>query len=127
MPKNCNNTLPPKPGSENDVFDLCPVARAFEIAGSKWRLTVLRCLHLWGEQRFSELQEASTADSKTLSRVLEDLEEQNLISRRLEDRPIATYYCLTERGEALSSVLEEFEEWAFEWTASELPDAQKQE
>jgi DNA-binding HxlR family transcriptional regulator len=127
MPKNCNNTLPPKPGSENDIFEVCPVARAFEIAGSKWRLTVLRCLHLWGEQRFSELQETSTADSKTLSRVLEDLEEQNLISRRLEDRPIATYYCLTERGEALTGVLEEFEEWAFEWTASELPDAQKPE
>ena len=127
MTKNCNNTLPPKPGSENDIFDVCPVARAFEIAGSKWRLTVLRCLDLWGEQRFSELQETSTADSKTLSRVLEDLEDQDLIARWLEDRPIATYYCLTERGEELADVLRGFEEWAFEWTASELPDAQKPE
>lgn len=120
---NCNNTLPAKPGGDNDVFEICPVARAFEVAGSKWRLTVLRCLHLWGEQRFSELQETSTADSATLSRVLADLEEQDLINRRLEDRPIATYYCLSERGEDLADVLEAFEEWAIEWTAADVPDA----
>lgn len=124
MTTNCNSTLPPKPGRDNDVFEMCPVARAFEIAGSKWRLTVLRCLHLWGEQRFSELQETSTADSATLSRVLEDLEEQDLISRRLEDRPIATYYRLTERGEALAGVFDAFEEWALEWTAADIPEGQ---
>lgn len=118
---NCNDTPPPKPGADTDVFDVCPVARAFEVVGSKWRLTVLRCLHLWGEQRFSELQEASTADSATLSRVLQELQEQDLVRRRLEDQPIATYYSLTERGEDLSRVFDEFEEWAFEWTAAEQP------
>lgn len=121
---NCNGTLPPKPGPENDVFEICPVARAFEIVGSKWRLTVLRCLHLWGEQRFTELQETSTADSATLSRVLEDLEEQDLVERRLEDRPIATYYSLTDRGAGLASVFEEFEDWAAEHTEAELPETQ---
>lgn len=121
MAENCNDTRPPKPGVENDVFEMCPVARAFEITGSKWRLTVLRCLHLWGEQRFSELQETSTADSKTLSRVLKELEGRDLVRRRLEDRPIATYYQLTERGRGLAGVMEEFEEWAFEWTDAELP------
>ena len=82
MAESCDDTLPPKPGSDTDIFRVCPVARAFEITGSKWRLTVLRCLHLWGEQRFSELQETSTADSATLSRVLGDLEERNLVDRR---------------------------------------------
>lgn len=113
--------LPSKPNPGDDVFEVCPVARAFEIVGSKWRLTVLRSLHLWGEQRFTELQEATTADSTTLSRVLKKLEAQDLVTRRLEDRPIATYYDLTERGEALTGVFEEFEEWAFEYTAAEMP------
>ena len=113
--------LPPKPDPDEDVFEVCPVSRAFEILGSKWRLTVLRCLHLWGEQRFSELQETTTAESTTLSRVLDDLEEQDLITRRLEDRPIATYYDLTKRGEELTGVFEAFEEWAFEHTAAEMP------
>jgi DNA-binding HxlR family transcriptional regulator len=112
---------PPKPDPDDDVFEVCPVARAFEIVGSKWRLTVLRSLHLYGEQRFSGLQETTTADSTTLSRVLDNLEEQNLISRRLEDRPISTYYDLTAKGESLTGVFEAFEEWAFEHTAAEKP------
>lgn len=124
MARNCTNPLPQKPGRSNDVFEVCPVARAFEIAGSKWRLVVLRCLQLWGEQRFCELQETSTADSATLSRVLGELEAQDLVSRRLEDRPIATYYSLTERGEALGEVFDAFEEWALEWTAAEPPEEQ---
>lgn len=118
---NCKDTLPPKPGSENDIFEVCPVARAFEVVGSKWRLVVLRCLHLWGEQRFTELQETTTADSATLARVLGDLEERDLVDRRLEDRPIATYYDLTDRGAALVDVFEEFEAWALDWTSAEVP------
>lgn len=115
---------PPKPDPDDDLFEICPVARAFEIVGSKWRLTVLRSLHLYGEQRFSELQETTTADSATLSRILKDLEEQELINRRLQDRPIATYYNLTERGASLTGVFEEFEAWAFEYTAAEMPNVE---
>lgn len=118
---NCDTTPPPKPDGDENVFDVCPVARAFEIVGSKWRLTILRSLLLFGEQRFSELQETTTAPSATLSRVLGELEDQNLVDRRLEDNPIATYYSPTERGEDLVRVFEEFEEWAFEWTAAETP------
>jgi len=118
---------PPRPDPDDDLFEICPVARAFEIVGSKWRLAVLRSLHLYGEQRFSELQETTTADSATLSRVLENLEEQDLINRRLEDRPIATYYDLTERGVSLTGVFEEFESWAFEYTAAEKTDVELQE
>ena len=29
---NCTNTLPPKPGKDNDIFEVCPVAQAFEMA-----------------------------------------------------------------------------------------------
>jgi DNA-binding HxlR family transcriptional regulator len=114
--------LPPKPDPDDDVFEVCPVARAFEIVGSKWRLTVLRSLHLYGEQRFSELQETTTADSTTLSRVLETLEERELVTRRLDVRPIATYYDLTDRGDSLTGVFDAFEEWAFEHTAAEMPE-----
>lgn len=116
------NVQPPKHDPDEDLFEICPVAKAFEILGSKWRLTILRMLSLYGEQRFSTLQDSTTADSATLTRVLTDLEELDLINRRLEDKPIATYYSLTERGDALADVFEEFEEWAFEWTAMEVPD-----
>lgn len=118
---NCRHVHPPEHSSEDDIFEICPVARAFEVTGSKWRLTVIRCLQLWGEQRFNELQETTTADSATLARTLENLEDQDLVDRRLEDRPIATYYCLTERGEAFTEVMDAFEEWADEWTTVDTP------
>lgn len=102
-----------------DPFEACPVAQAFEEIGSKWRLVVLHSLLLDGEQRFCELEEATPADSATLSRVLGELEERDLVRRRLEDRPIATYYDLTEKGEALATTFEDIEEWADDWTAAE--------
>ena len=79
----------------------------------------MHSLHNNGEQRFSELQEETTAESATLSRVLEELDERGLVDRRLEDRPIATYYRLTEKGESLSGVFDEIEEWADDWTTAE--------
>lgn len=113
--------VPEKPDPDDDLFEICPVAKAFDILGSKWRLAVLRSLHIYGEQRFSELQRTTTADSSTLSRVLEDLEGLDLVTRRVEDRPIATYYDVTERGVSLHSVFDAFEEWALEYTAAEMP------
>lgn len=112
---------PPKPGPDQDVFDVCPVAHTFERVCSKWRLTVLWCLHVYGEQRFNDLQEVTAADSATLSRVLKELEDRDLVSRRLEDRPIATYYELSPRGDSLAAVFDAFEDWAFEYTAPEMP------
>lgn len=109
----------PASDAEGDPFAVCPVARAFEEIGSKWRLVVLHALHTRGEQRFSELQSTANADSATLARVLEELEERGLVDRRLEDRPVAAYYDLTEKGDTLADVLEGIERWADEWTAAE--------
>jgi len=104
------------------LFEACPVSQAFEQVGSKWRLVVMHSIHLNGEQRFSELAENTSAESSTLARVLEELEERNLVQRRLEDRPISTYYDLTEKGKSLDVVFDEIEEWADDWTAAESTD-----
>lgn len=103
----------------DELLEVCPVSTAFEQIGSKWRLVVMHSIHKQGEQRFSELQETTSAESATLSRVLEELEERGFVDRRLEDRPIATYYSLTEKGHSLSSLFDEIETWAEEWTSAE--------
>lgn len=109
-----------QPATEgNELFEICPVSQAFEQIGSKWRLVVMHSIHMQGEQRFSELQENTSAESSTLARVLEELEERRLVQRRLEDRPIATYYDLTEKGKSLADVFEEIEAWADDWTPAE--------
>lgn len=102
-----------------DHFEVCPMTQAFEEIGSKWRLVVLHYLVMNGEQRFNKIQEETPADSSTLSRVLTELETRDLICRRLEDRPIATYYDLTEKGESLATMFDDMEEWADDWTGAD--------
>ncbi|RBI61519.1 transcriptional regulator [halophilic archaeon] len=92
----------------------CSVVEAIEEIGSQWRLVVLHDL-ADGEKRFNELKRSTGASSRTLSRVLDDLEEASLVDRRVEDRPIATYYSLTEKGSALCPVFDDIESWADSW------------
>lgn len=84
--------------------------------GSEWDLLVLYGLQE-GELRFSELKERLDANPSTLSRVLERLEDTEMVVRRIEDRPIATYYRLSERGRALSLTFDDLEKWADEYVS----------
>ena len=99
------------PAAEEAV---CPVVEAVELIGSEWRLVVLHALED-GEMRFNELKRATGASSRTLSRVLDDLQEADLVERRVEDRPIATYYSLSEQGEGLCPVFSAIGDWAEEY------------
>jgi len=96
----------------------CPVVESLEQIGSKWRLVVLHELQD-GERRFNELKRATDASSRTLSRVLDDLQEMGFVDRRMEeDAPVATYYRLTPKGESLCPVFDEIAGWADEWLAT---------
>ncbi|WP_135827427.1 winged helix-turn-helix transcriptional regulator [Halorussus halobius] len=111
---------------EEKNADACPVVEAIEQIGSEWRLVVLNDLQD-GEKRFNELQRSTGSSSRTLSRVLDDLEAAGLVNRRVEDRPIATYYSLTDKSRDLCPVFEELESWADDWldapAAAGRPDA----
>lgn len=100
-------------GDENT--GACPIVESVDQIGSKWRLVVLYELQD-GELRFNELKRATNANARTLSRVLDDLQESELVERRLEeDTPVATYYSLTEKSQSLCGVFDELEAWATEW------------
>lgn len=107
-----------RPGTEPTVEeqnpDACAVVEAIEQIGSRWRLIVLHDL-ADGEQRFNELKRSTGASSRTLSRVLDDLQEADLVDRRVEDAPLATYYSLTPKGAGLCPVFAELEAWAEAW------------
>ena len=100
------------PADKNPIA--CSVVEAVNEIGSEWRLIVLHDLVDAEEKRFNELKRSTGASSRTLSRVLDDLEEIGLVNRRVEDRPIATYYSLTESGASLCPVFDELERWADE-------------
>ena len=99
---------------EEQNAEACPVVEAVEEIGSQWRLLVLHDLQD-GEKRFNELKRSTGASSRTLSRVTDDLEAADLLERRVEEKPIASYYSLTAKGKALCPVLEDLERWADEW------------
>ncbi len=94
------------------------VLTALDQIGSEWRLRVLAALHE-EELRFNELKRATDASSSTLSRVLDDLEDLDMVERRVETTPIATYYSLSEKGGALCPVWDEMADWSAEWVACE--------
>ena len=95
----------------------CPVVESIEQIGSPWRLVILHDLQE-GEKRFNELKRSTDANSRTLSRVLDDLQETDLVDRRLEeDAPVATYYSLTAKGRSLCPVFDEIKSWADDWLA----------
>lgn len=101
--------------TERQADEVCPVVDSVEQIGSQWRLVVLHDLQ-GGEKRFNELKRSTDANARTLSRVLDDLQESGFVDRRLEeDAPVATYYSLTEKGRSLGPVFEEIEDWANEW------------
>jgi DNA-binding HxlR family transcriptional regulator len=93
----------------------CSVITSLEQIGSQWRLVVLHDLQD-GEKRFNELKKSTDASSRTLSRVLDDLQEMGFVDRRMEEAaPVATYYSLTEKGRSLCPVFDAIESWADEW------------
>ncbi len=102
-------------GGQRVGGDASPLLESFERIGSPWRLVVLDTLH-GTEMRFSELREATGASQSTLARVLDDLESEGLVDRRVEEEsPVATYYWLTEKGRALQPALRSLTEWAEEY------------
>jgi DNA-binding HxlR family transcriptional regulator len=95
--------------------EACVVIDSLEQIGSQWRLIVLHDLQE-DEKRFNELKRSTGSSARTLSRVLDDLQEMGFVNRRLEeDAPVATYYSLTDKGQSLSPVFDAIEEWAEEW------------
>ena len=106
-------------GSAEPMADTpCPIIDSLEQIGSRWRLVVLYELQN-GERRFNELKRETDANARTLSRVLDDLQDTGFVDRRMEaDAPVATYYSLTDKGESLAPVFAEIDEWANEWLAA---------
>lgn len=95
--------------------EACVVIDSLEQIGSQWRLIVLHDLQE-GEKRFNELKRSTDASSRTLSRVLDDLQELGFVNRRMEeDAPVATFYSLTPKGRSLCPVFDEIESWAERW------------
>lgn len=95
----------------------CPgYNRAAEIIGSRWAGAVVRSM-LGGATRFGEIRAGIDGiTDRVLSKRLKDLEREGILNRTVfNDTPVRIEYHLTEKGRALSPVIDAMTEWADEW------------
>jgi DNA-binding HxlR family transcriptional regulator len=102
-----------------DMGAFCPdYHKAVELIGRRWTGAILRAM-LVGVSRFSDFTEAIPGLSdRMLSERLKELEIEGVVVRSvIPETPVRIVYHLTEKGRALSSVIEELSGWADEWLA----------
>lgn len=97
----------------------CPVACSLDIFGDRWTLLIVRDL-LFGRTRFKDF----TASPEGIpTNILTDRLERLLVHGVVEQIPAADgtkrlAYRLTEKGQALKSVLKAMRDWGLAWEKS---------
>lgn len=103
---------------------LCPRFHyAVELIGRRWTGAILRAM-LNGATRFSDITATVPGLSdRLLSERLRDLENEGIVTRTVTpDRPVRIEYHLTEKGQALGSVLDSIGTWAETWIPQEVAE-----
>ena len=83
-----------------------------DIVNGKWKIAIIGALS-FGKRRFMELQrEVSGIGAKMLSKELQELELNELITRTVYDtKPVSVIYELTEYGNTLQPIIREMASW----------------
>lgn len=98
---------------------LCPkYERAFSLLGKRWNGLIIKVL-LAGPKRFSDISSMiPQLSDRVLAERFKELETDGIIERKVyPETPVRIEYQLTEKGEALKSVLDEVQKWAEAWVS----------
>ena len=88
-----------------------------DVVGGKWKLVLLTIL-LTGKRRFRELSREAGISPRILSKELQELEMNGLVTRTvLDTKPVTVEYALTPYSETLQEVLESMHRWGFQHRA----------
>lgn len=106
---------------------LCPrYHHAVELIGRRWTGAIIRIM-LGGATRFSDITVAIPGLSdRMLSERLKELEGEGIVQRCVfAETPVRIEYRITDKGRALSAVVESIGSWAEAWLPLEhaAPDA----
>ncbi|MFZ4861030.1 winged helix-turn-helix transcriptional regulator [Sphingobacterium sp. Mn56C] len=93
------------------------VKDSMELLTGKWKIHILGTLLYAGKMRFMDLQrEIEGIGSKMLSKELQDLEMNHLLTRTvLQTKPITVTYDLTEFGRTLEPVIDAIAQWGIDY------------
>jgi len=85
-----------------------------EVINGKWKLVILVTL-FEKKMRFKELSRAIEISPRILSRELQDLEMNNLVSRTvLDTKPVSVEYAITEYSKTLADVIIAMQKWGLQ-------------
>jgi DNA-binding HxlR family transcriptional regulator len=95
--------------------ELAAIRDSLEVLGGKWKLRIMRHLnnHIGEKNTFKKIQrEIEGISAKMLSKELQDLEINLLVSRTVMDtKPITVNYAITEYGLSVFPVTETLVAW----------------
>jgi len=85
----------------------CPIDNSLRVFQQKFALNIIRNMMLLKHTRFNQfLGSIEGINTKTLSIRLREMEDYGLIKRKVtQKRPLQVEYTLTEKGNALNSIL----------------------
>jgi DNA-binding HxlR family transcriptional regulator len=99
----------------------CPIYhQAVELIGRRWTGAILRSM-LAGSTRFSDITASiPSLSDRLLSERLKELEQNGIVTRTvIPQTPVRIEYRLTEKGEALSDVVEAISHWGETWLVAD--------
>lgn len=101
-------------------FRINAVKDSMDILTGKWKIHILGTLLYGGKMRFMDLQrEIGGIGSKMLSKELQDLEMNNLLTRTIKNtKPITVEYELTDFGKTLEPIINEIAQWGINYRES---------
>ncbi len=93
------------------------VKDSMELLTGKWKIHILGTLIYGGKMRYMDLQrEIEGIGSKMLSKELQDLEMNHIITRTvLNTKPITVEYDLTDFGKTLEPVIDAIAQWGIDY------------
>lgn len=101
---------------KNHNDNSCKIARmaiqdTLDIVGGKWKLVLISVLRN-GKRKFNELSKEVNISPRILSKELQELEVNGLVSRTVcNTKPVTVEYALTEYSETLSEVVLAMHKW----------------
>ncbi|GGH25441.1 transcriptional regulator [Paenibacillus segetis] len=96
---------------------MCPrFETAFSILGKRWNGLIIYTL-MSGPKRFKDISnQIPSMSDKMLSERMKDLENEEILVRHVyPETPVRIEYELTDKGRALSPVMDQVQNWAEQW------------
>jgi DNA-binding HxlR family transcriptional regulator len=82
------------------------------VVGGKWKMVILSILVRFGTKRFGELVRHTGMSARILSKELNELEQNKLVSRKVCDtKPVTVEYSATAYSKSLSEVIDAMIKW----------------